>query len=343
MRTLTVLLLLCGTCTAAPVSSDYTCVQGHEQDATNKLQDYIKHAATNFFRSRRIAIDPSTLQVNVSLTIQTGMATRPYVAFTGNAGSGLAANLGPGALGSPNGPAPSPSAGAAANPGGGAAGLPGTAANRGGGTAGIPGAAANSGASGAANPAGAGTGYAGGGGLGVSSVAAIVSAKDGTRFNLYFSSGSDTQDAGEYRIIATQRGFTREGNPIGRHCRLRLFEFWRLRCHQEAARRQCWLGARAGPDPIALRDMALLEERVRNVVARMSSPAGARLPMARSRNRRTVLEGNPFERIDIGVVICRQNATNNRTRRRVAVQVRRLHRARSSRHGQAGRLVPARG
>jgi hypothetical protein len=209
VRTLIVLLLLCGTCIAAPVSSNYTCVQGHEQDATNKLQDHIKRAITNFFRSRRIEINPSTLQVNVSLTIQTGTDTRPYVAFTGNAASGFAANPGAGALGTP---------------GAGAAGIPGGAANPGGGAAGIPGAAVNPGAAGAANALGGATSYAGGGGLSGSSVAATVTAKDGTRFDIFFSSGSDTQDAGEYRIIATQRGFSREGNPIGRHCRLRLFE-----------------------------------------------------------------------------------------------------------------------
>jgi hypothetical protein len=208
VRTLIVLLLFCGTCIAAPVSSDYTCVQGHEQDATNKLQDYIKRAITNFFRSKRIAINPSTLQVNVSSAMQTGTDTKPYLAFTGNAGAGFAANLGAGALGTP-GSAP-------ATPGAGAAGTPSAAAkNPGGVAAGIPGAAANP-------PVGGATGYAGGG-LGGSAPAATVTARDGTRFDVLFSAGSDTQDAGEYRIVATQRGFTREGNPIGRHCRLRLF------------------------------------------------------------------------------------------------------------------------
>jgi hypothetical protein len=196
------------------VSSNYTCVQGHEQDATNKLQDYLKRAITNFFKSRRIAIDPSTLQINVSLTIQTGTAMKPYVAFTGNAASGFAANPGAGALGAPGGAAATPGTGAAAIPGGGAAGIPSAAVKPGAGGA----ATALGGATGGA------TGYAAGGGLGGSSVAATVTAKDGTRFDVFFSSGSDTQDAGEYRIIATQRGFSREGNPIDRHCRLRLFE-----------------------------------------------------------------------------------------------------------------------
>jgi hypothetical protein len=189
------------------VSSNYTCVQGHEQEATNKLQAYIKRAIIKFFRSRRIAINPSTLQVNVGLTIQTGADTRPYVAFTGSAGAGSAANQGAGALAVP---------GAAGAPR--AAGAPGAAANPGGVVAEMPGGAV------AANPLGGTNGYAGGGlGLG-SAPAATVTAEDGTRFDVLFSSGSDTQDAGEYRILASQRGFTREGNPIGRHCRLRLFE-----------------------------------------------------------------------------------------------------------------------
>jgi len=83
------------------VSNNYTCVQGHEQEAIIKLQAYIKRAIVKFFRSRRIAINPSTLQVNVSLTIQTGTDTKPYVAFTGNAGAGFAANQGTGAPGTP--------------------------------------------------------------------------------------------------------------------------------------------------------------------------------------------------------------------------------------------------
>ena len=211
MRTLIVLLLLCATCTAAPVSSDYTCVQGHEQEATNKLQAYIKRAIIKFFRSRRIAINPSTLQVNVGLTIQTGADTRPYAAFAGSAGASFAASPGAGAVGTPGGAAPIPgvagSPGAAGAPN--AARAPGAAANPGGVVAGIPGGGAN--------------GYGGGLGLG-SAPAATVTAKDGTRFDVLFSSGSDTQDAGEYRILASLRGFTREGNPIGGHCRLRLFE-----------------------------------------------------------------------------------------------------------------------
>jgi hypothetical protein len=207
VRTLIVLLLLCGTCTAAPVSSDYTCVRGHEQEATNKLQAYITAAIIKFFRSRRIAINLSTLQVNVGLTIQTGADTKPYVAFAGSAG--FAANSGAGAAGTPGVAAAIPGAPRAA-------GAPGAAANPGGVVAANPGGAV------AANPPGGANGY-GGGGVG-SAPAATVTAKDGTQFDVLFSSGSDTQDAGEYRILASQRGFTREGNPIGRHCRLRLFE-----------------------------------------------------------------------------------------------------------------------
>jgi hypothetical protein len=48
--------------------------------------------------------------------------------------------------------------------------------------------------------------------------------KDGTKFNALFSSGSDNQDMGEYRIVGTQSGFDRAGNPINRHCRLKLFD-----------------------------------------------------------------------------------------------------------------------
>jgi hypothetical protein len=196
------------------VSSNYTCVQGHEEEATNKLQAYIKRAIIKFFSSRRIAINSSTLQVNVGLTIQTGADTKPYVAFTGSAGAGSAANQGAGALGTPGGAAAIPGAAGAPR----AAGAPGAAAHSGGVVAEMPGGAV------AANPLGGTNGYAGGGlGLG-SAPAATVTAEDGTRFDVLFSSGSDTQDAGEYRILASQRGFTREGNPIGRHCRLRLFE-----------------------------------------------------------------------------------------------------------------------
>jgi hypothetical protein len=50
-----------------------------------------------------------------------------------------------------------------------------------------------------------------------------VTAKDGTKFNVVFSSGSDEQTTGEYRIISSQKGFDREGNALNRHCRLELF------------------------------------------------------------------------------------------------------------------------
>jgi hypothetical protein len=60
-------------------------------------------------------------------------------------------------------------------------------------------------------------------GLTRSSVAGTVSAQDGTKFSILFSSGSDLQDAAEYRVKARQRGFDKEGNAIGRHCALQIF------------------------------------------------------------------------------------------------------------------------
>jgi hypothetical protein len=148
VRTLLVWLLLCGPLLAAPVSENYLCVQGHEQQATTKLQTLVKQAVTNFFRSRRITISPSTLQISLTLTTQGGTDSPPYVSFTGNAGTA---------------------------------------------------------------------------GLGASSLAGTVAAKDGTKFNILLSSGSNNQDAAEYRVIRTERGFNREGNAIGQHCTLRLF------------------------------------------------------------------------------------------------------------------------
>jgi hypothetical protein len=50
-----------------------------------------------------------------------------------------------------------------------------------------------------------------------------IASKDGTKFNILFSSGSDSQDKGDYRVEASQTGFDREGNPINGHCRLKLF------------------------------------------------------------------------------------------------------------------------
>ena len=60
--------------------------------------------------------------------------------------------------------------------------------------------------------------------LDLASLAGTVAANDGTKFNVLFSSGSDSQDNAEYRIIAGQKGFDREGNPIDRHCQLELFD-----------------------------------------------------------------------------------------------------------------------
>jgi hypothetical protein len=143
-------LLLSGPSFAAPVSSRYTCLQGHEQEATTRLQSFAAKALAEFFKNKKIDIDSSTLQVSVSLTTQTDAGGVPYAAFTGNAGGG--------------------------------SGMTGTA------------------------------------------TAGIVAAKDGTKFNALFSSGSDEQDNAEYRIVTTQRGFDREGNPINRHCLLKLFD-----------------------------------------------------------------------------------------------------------------------
>ncbi len=145
------MLLLCGASLAAPVAQDYLCLQGHEQDATTKLQTYIRQGVIDFFKDRRIAINPTTLQINLSSGTQTGVDTAPYVAFTGGAAAGSST-------------------------------LPG------------------------------------------SSIAGTVAAQDGTKFNVLLSSGSDTQDSAQYRIVSTQRGFDREGNAIGQHCNLRLFD-----------------------------------------------------------------------------------------------------------------------
>jgi hypothetical protein len=143
-------LFLCGSALAAPVAQDYLCIQGHEQDATTKLQTYIRQGVIDFFKDRRIAINPTTLQINLGSGTQTGADTPPYVAFTGGAGAGSSTLAG-------------------------------------------------------------------------SSIAGTVAAQDGTKFNVLLSSGSDTQDSAEYRIVSTQRGFDREGNAIGAHCSLKLF------------------------------------------------------------------------------------------------------------------------
>jgi hypothetical protein len=49
---------------AAPVSQNYLCSQGHEQDATAKLQNSIKEAVLDFFKKRKIPIDAASLQIN---------------------------------------------------------------------------------------------------------------------------------------------------------------------------------------------------------------------------------------------------------------------------------------
>jgi hypothetical protein len=60
-------------------------------------------------------------------------------------------------------------------------------------------------------------------GLSGSSIGGTVAAKDGTKFSVLFSSGSDEQNTAQYRAVGTQTGFDREGNPMNRHCRLKLF------------------------------------------------------------------------------------------------------------------------
>jgi hypothetical protein len=144
-------LFLCGSSLAAPISQDYLCIQGHEQDATNKLQTFVRQAVADFFKARRISINSSTLQVNLTSGTQTGMDGPAYVSFTGSAPAGGSSTL--------------------------------------------------------AAP----------------SIAGTAAAQDGTKFNVLLSSGSDTQAAANYRVVSEQRGFDREGNAIGRHCALKLF------------------------------------------------------------------------------------------------------------------------
>jgi hypothetical protein len=142
-------LCLSSSALAAPVSQNYLCTQGHEQDATAKLQNFIKQAVLDFFKKRKIPIDAASLQINLSVSTQTGMDTVPNIQFKGSVAGGSA-------------------------------------------------------------PA-------------VSSNAATVSAQGGTKFNVLLSSGSDNQDAAEYRVISTQQGFDKEGNAINQHCMLALF------------------------------------------------------------------------------------------------------------------------
>jgi hypothetical protein len=60
-------------------------------------------------------------------------------------------------------------------------------------------------------------------GISESTLAGSVAAKDGTKFNILLSSGSDQQNTAEYRILASQNRFDKEGNAINGHCRLQLF------------------------------------------------------------------------------------------------------------------------
>jgi hypothetical protein len=87
MRTALAWLLLCGPVFAAPISENYLCVQGHEQEATTKLQAFVKEAIISFFRDRNIPINVSTLQITLTGNTQTGTSLPPYVSFTGNTGS----------------------------------------------------------------------------------------------------------------------------------------------------------------------------------------------------------------------------------------------------------------
>jgi hypothetical protein len=150
LRTTILLFLLSSSCFAASVSSSYTCLQGHEKEAIDKLQTFGNQAIVNFFKKKNIDIDQSTLQFSVNVTAENDYSGFPYVSFSGNTSGGSEA-------------------------------------------------------------------YAS------SSAAGTVAAKDGTKFNVLFSSGSDSQDKGEYRLVASQTRFDREGNPINGHCRLKLF------------------------------------------------------------------------------------------------------------------------
>jgi hypothetical protein len=80
--TISIVLSLCGSPLAAPISSGYTCIKSHEQEATNKFQAFAVGALAKFFNDRGIEVNKPTLQVNVSLTIAAG-DDAPYAAFTG--------------------------------------------------------------------------------------------------------------------------------------------------------------------------------------------------------------------------------------------------------------------
>jgi hypothetical protein len=71
---------------AAPISSSYTCIKGHEQEATNKFQAFAVGAVAKFFNDRGIDVNQPTMQVSVNLTTVAGDGA-PYVAFTGTGSS----------------------------------------------------------------------------------------------------------------------------------------------------------------------------------------------------------------------------------------------------------------
>jgi hypothetical protein len=80
--TISIVLSLCGSPLAAPISSGYTCIKSHEQEATNNFQAFAVGALAKCFNDRGIEVNKPTLQVNVSLTIAAG-DDAPYAAFTG--------------------------------------------------------------------------------------------------------------------------------------------------------------------------------------------------------------------------------------------------------------------
>jgi hypothetical protein len=86
-RTLAFSLLLCTSSLAAPISQSYLCVQGHEQEATTKLQTFVRQAVINFFKDKKIAIDPSSVQVNLSSSTRSGYDAPSFVSVTGGASS----------------------------------------------------------------------------------------------------------------------------------------------------------------------------------------------------------------------------------------------------------------
>jgi hypothetical protein len=86
LRTAVLFFLLTSSCFAASVSSRYTCLEGHEKEAIDKLQTFGNQAVLNFFKKKNIDVDSSTLQFMVNLTTETNYGGAPYVSFSGNVG-----------------------------------------------------------------------------------------------------------------------------------------------------------------------------------------------------------------------------------------------------------------